>query len=132
MLSRDSEFKEFKDRISRLLNILPLVIQIRAGFGEAEGRGRYSIEDKGDSYLIIAEVPGASKEDVKVYAKESDVYVYAERRLGPAIESLPRKYRIRIKLEEPIDVSRTRARYENGLVIIEAPKKTPGAEIKVE
>lgn len=130
----ESEFRRMNEKLMKMLSALPVMVMIKTGLGlsEALGRNRYTLKDEGDKYVIIAEVPGASKEDVKVYAREDTIYVYAERKVGLRIESIPRKYRIKVKLEEPIDVEGVKARYENGLLIIEAPKKAPGKEIEVK
>ncbi len=126
-----SNDKEFEHIISKVFRILPMAIYIKTGVKRVEEvEGRYIIDDRGDKYIITVEVPGASKDDVKVYAKEYEVFVYAKRKLSH--EHTPKIYRVRVKLDEPIDVENTKAKYINGLVIIEALKKTPGTEIKVE
>jgi len=130
----DSEFRRLNEKIMKLISAVPVMVMVKTGLGLNEflGKDRYTLKDEGDKYVIIAEVPGASKEDVRVYAREDMIYVYAERKVGLRIESIPRKYRIKVKLEEPIDVEGVKARYENGLLIIEAPKKAPGKEIEVK
>ena len=130
----DSEFRRLNEKLMKMLSAIPVMVMVKAGLGISEflGKDRYTLKDEGDKYVVIAEVPGASKEDVRVYAREDMIYVYAERKVGLRIESIPKKYRIKVKLEEPIDAERVKAKYENGLLIIEAPKKTPGKEIEVK
>jgi len=130
----DPEFRRLNEKLMKMLSAIPVMVMVKAGLGISEflGKDRYTLKDEGGKYVIIAEVPGASKEDVRVYAREDMIYVYAERKVGLHIESIPKKYRIKVKLEEPIDVEGVKAKYENGLLIIEAPKKAPGREIEVK
>ena len=91
---------------------------------------RYRVLELDDKVLIEVELPGAKKESVKVYARKGVVYVRAER--DPSIPGEPRSYRVRIEIPEDADTDRAKARYFEGLLVIEIPKTVPGREIPVE
>ncbi len=85
--------------------------------------------DKDKKELIItAEMPGVSKEDIKVNAQEDCVVVKAE--------TAQRKYYKEFPLEVKIDPSTAKATYNNGILEIKAKlKEIPeekGVNIKVE
>lgn len=91
------------------------------------------LADKGDKYEILMEVPGIAKEKVDIKAtrinievsgrQESKVrdkeknYVYNER--------LYHSFGRRISLPEEIIPSKIDARMENGILMIDLPKKSP-------
>ncbi len=95
-----------------------------------EKTARYHVKEDDDKYVVYVEVPGAGKDDVEVYARESEVYVRAVNRIEAP--GLPKVYRVRVRLEEPIDVESVKARYINGLVVVECRKKLKGARVPVE
>lgn len=90
---------------------------------------RYHVEDKGDKYIIVVELPGANKEAIHVYVRERSIYVHAKNEVK--IGHLPPEYNIKINLEEEIDIDNVKAKYRNGILTIEAYKKIKGREIKV-
>lgn len=104
----------------------------------------FEVLDEGDKYRILIEIPGARKEDIRVKATENTITVEArissESRLEEehaiAMYRGYEGYRTTITLDEEIIPEKVRARYNNGLLEIEAPKKVPkeveGVQIKVE
>ena len=100
--------------------------------GELEipvSRRRFHIEEEMDKYIIYFEMPGARKDSIRVYTDGYILVVNAETH-----EDLPgsKEYKFRVKLEEEIDPEKTHARYREGVLIVEAPKKTGYREVKVE
>ncbi len=93
---------------------------------------RYRVKDLGDKYIVYIELPGASKDSIKVYARERTLYVSASRATELEIEGLPKEYKVKIELNEDIDLNNTQARYRDGVLIIEAPKARKGKEIRIE
>ena len=76
---------------------------------------------------VIAEIPGVSKEDIKVRASEDRVEISAERG--------ERRYRASVDLPAEVDVESARATYNNGVLEVTfktKEKKRPGREIAVE
>ena len=90
------------------------------------------VKDEKDKYVIEAELPGAKKEDIKIdidngiltlstkfgseQSDEKDNYVYRERRCG----SVCRSFSL-----ENIDDEKINAKYQDGVLTIELPKKEP-------
>ena len=93
------------------------------------------VKDNQDKYVIEAELPGVKKEDKNIDIdngvltlstkvqneknEENDNYVYRERRYG----SLCRSFSL-----DNIDDEKIKAKYEDGILVVELPKKEP--EIK--
>ncbi|NPA96167.1 MAG: Hsp20/alpha crystallin family protein [Crenarchaeota archaeon] len=91
---------------------------------------RFRVSELEDKVVVEVELPGARKESVKVYARRGLLYVKAER--DPSIPGEPRSYRVRIEIPEDADTDSAKARYFQGLLVIEIPRALPGREIPVE
>ena len=102
---------------------------VRGELGIPVGGRRFHVEEEVDKYIVYFEMPGARRESIRVYTDGYIIVVNAE-----AHEALPgnREYRFRVKLEEEIDPEKTRARYREGVLVVEAPKKAGYREVKVE
>lgn len=103
------------------------------GFGDVS-QFRCDIRDKGDGFLLEAELPGFNKEDIKINLKgnnltisavhntskeekdEKSGYVRRERKYG----SFSRSFDV-----SGIDVSKIDAEYNNGILALNLPKKLP-------
>jgi len=107
----------------------PIVISVAKGISESNWE-RYKVSELDDKIVVEVELPGAKKDSVKVFAKEGMLYVRAER--DPAIPGEPRVYRVKIRLPDDVDVNRARAKYVQGLLLVEMPRKSEGREIPVE
>ncbi|NPA47910.1 MAG: Hsp20/alpha crystallin family protein [Thermococci archaeon] len=103
------------------------------------------IFDKGDEFVITAEMPGVRKEDIKVRVTEDTVYIEAkvkrehelEREGAVRIERYYSGYRRVVKLPEEVVPEKAKASYKNGVLEIRVPKKHPkktgeGFEVKIE
>ncbi|WP_297508648.1 Hsp20/alpha crystallin family protein [Thermococcus sp.] len=104
------------------------------------------IFDKGDRFVITVELPGVRKEDIKLRVTEDTVYIEAqvrrekelEREGAIRIERYYSGYRRVIRLPEEVIPEKAKARYNNGVLEIEIPKKRPskpekeGFEVKIE
>lgn len=94
------------------------------------------IFDRGDKFVITVELPGVRKEDIKLRVTEDTVYIEAQIRREKEleeegairIERYYSGYRRVIRLPEEIIPERAKARYNNGVLEIELPKKAPGKE----
>jgi HSP20 family protein len=64
----------------------------------------------GDSIKVVAELPGASKDDLRISANETSV----------SIESVSgeRRYHKRIEIPEPVDASSGKSKFKNGILEI--------------
>lgn len=90
----------------------------------------YYVEELGDQYRIYVVIPGAGKESIRVSVQPKTIRIQARN----AVESkyLPREYSVRIDVSEEIDVENTRARYVNGVLLINAPKKVVTKEVTID
>ena len=103
------------------------------GFGDVS-QFRCDIQDRGDNFLLEAELPGFNKEDIKLDLKgdnltisavhntqteekdEQSGYVRRERKIG----SFSRSFDV-----SGIDVSKIDAEYTNGILAVTLPKRLP-------
>ncbi len=104
------------------------------------------IFDRGDRFVITAELPGVRKEDIKLRVTEDTLYIEAqikrekelEEEGAIRIERYYSGYRRVIRLPEEVIPEKAKARYNNGVLEIEIPKKKPtktdkeGFEVKIE
>ncbi|MBP1912700.1 Hsp20/alpha crystallin family protein [Thermococcus stetteri] len=104
------------------------------------------IFDRGDRFVITVELPGVRKEDIKLRVTEDTVYIEAQVRREKEleqegairIERYYTGYRRVIRLPEEVIPEKAKARYNNGVLEIELPKKKPtkpekeGFEVKIE
>ena len=81
--------------------------------------------EQDDKITVVVEIPGASRDSIKIKAKEDELYVEAEGE---------RKYAKRIKLPAKVDVKSAKAKFKNGILTIELKKlsKDEGVDVKVE
>lgn len=89
--------------------------------------------DEGDHYIVNAEIPGVSKEDIKLNVSDNNVeisaqhkeekeekkknYIRKERRAFSYHRSLP--------LPDKVDSSKAKAKLNNGILSVEIPKINP-------
>ncbi|HIP66941.1 MAG TPA: Hsp20/alpha crystallin family protein [Candidatus Nanopusillus sp.] len=89
------------------------------------------ILDEGDKYIIEVELPGLRKEDIEIYTYDNILEIIAKRKIERKEEEegiirLERAYsgfRRAFTLPTDADVDKIKAKYENGLLIIEIPKR---------
>ncbi|ASJ10972.1 heat-shock protein [Thermococcus sp. P6] len=103
------------------------------------------IFDRGDRFVITVELPGVRKEDIRLRVTEEAVYIEAQVKREKELEEegairIERHYsgyRRVIRLPEEVIPEKAKARYNNGVLEIEIPKKSPrkekeGFEVKIE
>ncbi|HKR73686.1 MAG TPA: archaeal heat shock protein Hsp20 [Candidatus Nitrosocosmicus sp.] len=87
-----------------------------------------AVDEKNNCLVITAEMPGLSKENIKVTTAENLIAIHGERG--------QKKYHTEIPLNVEIDDSSTKASYSNGILELklQLKKKTKpnGKEIKIE
>ena len=85
-------------------------------------------DKQNDQVTVIAEMPGVSKENVKVEATEDSVHIYGEEG--------DRKYETTVNLEVPIDPDSAKATFNNGVLQVvfktKRPMKPKGVRIKID
>ncbi len=87
-----------------------------------------AVDEKNDSLVITAEMPGLSKENIKVNTAENLITIHGEKD--------QKKYHSEIPLTVEIDDSTTKASYSNGILELKLQlkkqTKPKGKEIKIE
>ncbi|MGC9209690.1 MAG: archaeal heat shock protein Hsp20 [Acidilobus sp.] len=86
------------------------------------------VMEHGDEVLVVADMPGVEKDQIKVNVTEDKVYIRAE--------GERRKYYKEVDLPAEVDPSTAKASYRNGVLEIKIKKKgsqqPKGVEVKVE
>jgi len=94
---------------------------------------RFDVAEQGNEYVVSAELPGYKKEEVQVEVdgarvtitaeskaqsetREGEKLVYSERQTGRAVRSF--------ELSSEIDKDAASAKYEDGILTLNLPKKT--------
>ncbi len=91
------------------------------------------IADEGDRFVVSADMPGVSKEEVKLDVSDSTIEISAEHkeREEEKKKNYVRKerkylsYHRTLSLPEKVDSSKAKARLNNGILTIEIPKLNP-------
>ena len=104
---------------------------------EGESPIKIDVSESDDKYTVKADIPGVRKEDIKVAVDGNQVSISAEvqseseEKKGEAVVRRERyygqQYR-RFALAHDIDDSKAVARYQNGVLELELPKKSGGKE----
>jgi HSP20 family protein len=86
------------------------------------------LDEKQNTLVITAEMPGITKEDIKIHLGEGVVTIQAEKG--------EKKYHKEIPVEHELDEHSAKAAYTNGIVELKiklkAPAKKKGRDVKVE
>lgn len=106
----------------------------RVGPGAFVGGIRVDVEDRAEEYVVHADLPGFDREEIEVELSEQTLSLSAdsERETEVRDETYLRRERRRtgarrsIHLPEPVVGGETRATYENGVLTVTLPKRTPG------
>ena len=87
-----------------------------------------SVNEKDNVMIITAEMPGITKEDVKVTMEEGQVVIHAEKG--------NRKYHTELPVDKELDADSTKATYINGILELKIqfkkPQNSKSKEIKVD
>ncbi len=87
-----------------------------------------SVDEKNNSLTITAEMPGISKEDIKLNASDKQIIIHAEKG--------DKKYHTEIPLNMDIEDTSAKATYSNGILELrlrlKAPLKSKGKDIKID
>jgi HSP20 family protein len=108
-------------RIQTFGNVKPSKPDLKADVFEPT----VDVFESDDKVTVVVEIPGATKESIKIKAKDDELYVEAEGE---------RKYAKRIKLPAKVDPKSAKAKFKNGILTIELKKvsKDEGVDVKVE
>mgnify|MGYP000173805734 FL=1 len=99
------------------------------------------IEEREDAYVVYADVPGFSKEDIKITVGDNYVEIEAQKSEEEIREAASRNYVVRqrsyesikkrVELPSSIKPEEARAKLENGVLVIHLPKRVVGREIPI-
>lgn len=101
----------------------------RTGFMVQEEREPLvEVYEEGDEVIIVAEVPGVSKEDINL--------TVSDRELEISVDTPKRKYYKRVELPKDVDPNTIKASYRNGILEVKVKKvgeeKEKKKRIKIE
>lgn len=88
-----------------------------------------NIYENGEGYLVRAEIPGASKDDLDISVKADQLTIRGERKLHAADSSASYHRREReggqfrrvVSLPKPVDAERIAAQYKDGVLEVRLP-----------
>ncbi len=85
------------------------------------------VVEESDRYIVFVDVPGVRPEDIKIYGDERSVVIEGYRSIPRSgrfltIERFSGKFVRRIRFNSFINLSKTKAYLENGVLIINIPK----------
>lgn len=125
-LGRATPFQELEQMWRDMSRMWPMM-----GEGEAFGNIRLDITEEDKSYTVKADIPGVSKDDIKVSIEGDRVSIATEINRETEEKGQTSLCRERYSgqqyrsftLGNPIDESQAVAKYENGVLELTLPKK---------
>lgn len=98
--------------------------------GDVYRRPKYYVKDRVDRYEVIVELPGVDKGNIELYSSENAIYLRAD--VKAKLPWGPDYYELKVRFSERIKPDDVRAKYENGVLNIKAPKERRMSKIQVE
>lgn len=132
-LERFSPFDEL-ERMLETFRMHPLA-GTASGFGEM----RLDVSEDEKAYQVKAEMPGVSKDDIKIAVEGNQVTISAEVKQEQGSEGRSMlcsecfygQFYRSFTLGQPVDDEKADAKYENGILMLTLPKKAGGAAHKL-
>ena len=130
------EIRNLRGRLNELFNE---IFAQEAGQAEAVAQLPYDLVEAKDRYVLLFEVPGVKKEDVKLTVHDGQLVVSGERK-EPAFgaeanwmkkEIYRGKFKRAVDLPEHADVSKISAEYRDGILQVNIPKKAEAQEREI-
>ncbi len=111
--------KDFAELVNKIMNDMEQTLR------ETRGRTPYTeVTEKGDEIIVIADLPGVEKSDIKVNLEGQTLIISAS--------SKDRKYYTELSLPAPVDENSVKANYKNGVLTATLKKVSRGKEIPIE
>lgn len=137
-----SMIEETERLMDELMSDFPLTMRSwrRAPAAEMGWTPAVEVYEKGDSFMIRAELPGVSKEDIDVTITSDILRISGERKAPEDVE-VEDYYRCEVcygpfsrsvSLPTSVDASQAEARFENGILHIRLPKSKEAMPSKIE
>jgi HSP20 family protein len=117
-----------RPRVREFGNVRPSARGLIEQTGVREPLIDTKLEEKDDTLTITAEMPGVTKQDIKVKVLEGHVSIHAEKG--------EKKYHTDIPVDVELDDKSAKATYSNGIlelkIKLKAPPKPKETEVQVE
>jgi HSP20 family protein len=121
--------KSFNNLMDDLFSELPVLY--KNGFNQLNGFAPVNIKDKEKSYQVEVVAPGFEKNDFKINIDQDTLTISAEKKEETKNENekqIRREYSIRsfkrsFTIDEKIDAAGIEAKYVNGVLTLNLPKK---------
>jgi len=137
-----NEMQSFQDDMNRLFSDFFGRTPVRKGFAEGLWAPLMDIEETKDDLVVTAEIPGMTKDDIKIQITADILAISGERKHEEEvkdktyhrIERSYGKFQRVIRLPTEVQGGKTKATYENGVLTIRIPKseETKPKEIAIE
>ncbi len=138
-------FDPFSDMEDMMRDFLLPAVRLREGLREGgASRMRLDIAETEQAYQVQADIPGVNKDDIKVSIDGNRVTISAElkdervtRDGGGKVVRSEREYGQQYRsfvLPHEVDEAGAHARYENGVLLLDLPKKegTGGRQLAIQ
>jgi HSP20 family protein len=135
----DSIFDDFRKSFDVLMRpYYPLEMRILEPGGSPVRYAPVDIIDEGDHYVVHAELPGFTKEDVDVQINSDGMSIVAKKEMKKEDkkknylhhERMYSSYERSVSFPEEIDPSKAEGKMNNGVLELKVPKKEPKPETK--
>jgi HSP20 family molecular chaperone IbpA len=141
----DRAFDEMRDRLLDVWDLRPFgrpFAFVETGDPRFFRAARTDVTDTGNSYKIVAEIPGIPKEKLDIRVRGTNVEIRGETSSSKEEKESQYVHRERsyagyyrtLELPEPVVATEAKAKAENGLLELELPKQHPtpsSAEVKI-
>jgi len=127
----DSDLYRLHGQMRRLMDDMLYQLSPRFQLDQRRWSPQIDVQETPDSFLIIAEVSGLNKDEIRVTVKKNVVHLYGKRErppLGNAVRYLQLEieygaFERTFQLPSLVDESRIEAHYRDGLLSVQLPKK---------
>ena len=131
------DLSQIQDSFERMMNEL-MNLRRPEGLTDFGFSPACEISEEGNSYVLKFDLPGVTKEQVRVEADNDQLTIHAERREEKSSESRTRylselyygAFSRSFTLPGPIDEKKINARFDNGVLTVTVPK-TESAKAKL-
>jgi HSP20 family protein len=132
-ITRYDPFNDLVDDLFKGFLVRPVAYENGAGRAEVLPRAKVDVSEKNGAYKVVAELPGAKKDDIKVSVDGAQVTIEAEvkhEKEASQDERVLHTERVYGKvtrsftLPQEVDEGKVEAKYRDGLLELTLPKKT--------
>ncbi len=141
-ITRWDPWKDLRDEIDRVFDSFFGRYPTVSGEHKVYFIPAIDVEETENEYIVKAELPGLSKEDIKISLRENSVTISGERKKEKEekgktyhrVEMVYGKFARTIQLPDEIQPDKAKAEYKNGILTITLPKseKSKPREIEIE